>query len=160
MRTRYDMLHCTGPKAQAFRLRVALVLVIATHQAHAFRRARPVLHRPRPTSVVSLSDQTSGMVVPHYCCSVLYVHCAASRSTDQIIDATTHGSRARYINHSCDPNCYAIIDDHQPPTLRIFVCAGRRIRVGEEITYDYEFAEEDKKLPCFCGAASCSGTLN
>ena len=34
------------------------------------------------------------------------------------------------------------------------------IKVGEEITYDYKFPIEDEKIPCYCGAHNCRGTLN
>jgi SET domain-containing protein len=81
-------------------------------------------------------------------------------NADLVIDATMRGGRARSINHSCDPNCYAIIDDSVRGVWKIFVCAARAIEPGAELTYDYEFAEEDVKLPCFCGSAKCKGTLN
>jgi len=35
-----------------------------------------------------------------------------------------------------------------------------RINVGEELTYDYKFAQEDDKLPCFCGSKKCRKYLN
>jgi SET domain-containing protein len=47
-------------------------------------------------------------------------------------DAAVGGNIARYINHSCRPNCYVEIDRHT-----IWILASRRIRTGEELTYDY-----------------------
>ena len=35
-----------------------------------------------------------------------------------------------------------------------------RINVGEELTYDYKFAQEDDKLPCYCGSKKCRRYLN
>ena len=51
---------------------------------------------------------------------------------ETVIDATHHGSSARYINHSCTPNCYTrIIGD------TIWIIAARNIERGAELTYDY-----------------------
>jgi SET domain-containing protein len=47
-------------------------------------------------------------------------------------DAGVGGNIARYINHACRPNCYVDIEGHT-----IWIRASRRIRVGEELTYDY-----------------------
>ena len=47
-------------------------------------------------------------------------------------DAAFGGNIARYINHACEPNCYVDIVGHT-----IWIVASRRIRTGEELTYDY-----------------------
>lgn len=80
---------------------------------------------------------------------------------DTIVDATYRGSVARFINHSCDPNCYAqvIMVKSEP---KIVIYSLREIFPGEEILYDYKFeieGEEDK-IPCLCGAVTCRGFLN
>ncbi|HXG20947.1 MAG TPA: SET domain-containing protein-lysine N-methyltransferase [Methylomirabilota bacterium] len=78
-----------------------------------------------------------------------------------VIDAAIGGNEARFINHSCTPNCRAIKEDG-----RIFIEARRRIAPGEELTYDYRLevnASERKHAailyPCACGSARCRGTL-
>jgi hypothetical protein len=87
-------------------------------------------------------------------------------SANLVIDATKHGGFARYINHSCDPNCVAkIIDGDEPNThlKRVIVSSQRSIEAGEEITYDYQFPIElnlDERLPCSCGAKTCRGFMN
>lgn len=43
---------------------------------------------------------------------------------------------------------------------RVFIYALRKIRAGEELTYDYQFPADEAKIPCKCGAANCRGTLN
>ena len=80
---------------------------------------------------------------------------------ETVIDATHHGSSARYINHSCGPNCEAIDEDG-----RIYIEALRDIRPGEELTYDYNLVLEERHTPalkrahpCYCGARRCRGTL-
>lgn len=79
-----------------------------------------------------------------------------------VIDATHQGNLARFINHSCDPNCFA-----KTITLngskRIVLYAKKSIRTGEEITYDYKFPTEKdpkKKVKCLCGSNSCRKYLN
>ena len=78
-----------------------------------------------------------------------------------IIDAGVHGNAAKYINHSCDPNCEAVEYDG-----RIFIEALKNIKKGEELVYDYHFILEEphnaanKKLyPCNCGSKKCRGTI-
>ena len=78
-----------------------------------------------------------------------------------VIDANQRGNAARWINHSCSPNCEAVDDEG-----RIFIEAIRRIRAGEELGYDYNITSEDrltpaekKRWPCYCGTRKCRGTL-
>jgi SET domain-containing protein len=59
-------------------------------------------------------------------------------------DAAVGGNLARYINHSCQPNCYVHVVGRT-----IWVRASRNIRKGEELTYDYN-TEGDKVIPCKC----------
>ncbi|KAH8850019.1 Histone-lysine N-methyltransferase 2A [Schistosoma japonicum] len=78
---------------------------------------------------------------------------------DWVIDATYAGNAARFINHACDPNCYAkvlSIDDKK----HIVILAQRKIYPGEELTYDYRFPKESDKLLCNCGSYTCRKYLN
>jgi hypothetical protein len=78
---------------------------------------------------------------------------------EYIIDATTRGNLARFINHSCDPNCCAKIirvDEEK----KVVIYALKPIMIGEELTYDYKFPFEDEKIPCHCGTAKCKRWLN
>lgn len=78
---------------------------------------------------------------------------------DVVIDATMRGNAARFINHSCDPNCYSKICDILGKK-HIIIFALRKIFPGEELTYDYKFPIEEVKLSCFCGAKKCRKYLN
>ncbi|XP_041666392.1 histone-lysine N-methyltransferase SETD1B-A isoform X2 [Cheilinus undulatus] len=78
---------------------------------------------------------------------------------DTIIDATKCGNFARFINHSCNPNCYAKVITVESQK-KIVIYSRQPINVNEEITYDYKFPIEDEKIPCLCGAENCRGTLN
>lgn len=78
-----------------------------------------------------------------------------------VIDGEHEGNDARYINHSCQPNCRAIIEDG-----RVFIEAIRNIPAGTELTYDYRLtrggafrAAWKARYPCHCGAPNCRGTL-
>ncbi|KAL3885750.1 hypothetical protein ACJMK2_025792 [Sinanodonta woodiana] len=77
----------------------------------------------------------------------------------EVVDATMHGTAARFINHSCDPNCYSkVINIDGKKHIVIF--AMRPINRGEELTYDYKFPIEDVKIPCTCGSKKCRKYLN
>nr|XP_014345820.1 PREDICTED: histone-lysine N-methyltransferase 2B-like [Latimeria chalumnae] len=78
-----------------------------------------------------------------------------------VVDATMHGNAARFINHSCEPNCYSRVINVEGQK-HIVIFALRKIYRGEELTYDYKFPIEDasNKLPCNCGAKRCRRFLN
>jgi SET domain-containing protein len=55
-------------------------------------------------------------------------------NNDWTIDGKARSNIARYINHSCIPNCYPELDENEE---RIFIYAKRSIKSGEELTYNY-----------------------
>ena len=57
------------------------------------------------------------------------------------------------------PNCIAKIVTVES-SKKIVIYSKVNIDVNEEITYDYKFPLEEEKIPCFCGATGCRGTLN
>ena len=78
-----------------------------------------------------------------------------------VIDAAVGGNDARWINHSCDPNCDAVIEDG-----RIWIETIRDIKPGEELAYDYAYVLDERhspaakrRFPCNCGAPTCRGTI-
>ncbi|HCT59133.1 MAG TPA: SET domain-containing protein-lysine N-methyltransferase [Gemmatimonas aurantiaca] len=78
-----------------------------------------------------------------------------------VVDAAVNGNEARFLNHSCAPNCDAVIDDG-----RIWIESIHDIEVGEELVYDYAYILEErhtpaakKRFPCYCGAITCRGTI-
>ncbi|TSN03400.1 Histone-lysine N-methyltransferase 2B [Bagarius yarrelli] len=79
----------------------------------------------------------------------------------EVVDATMHGNAARFINHSCEPNCYSRVINVEGQK-HIVIFALRKIYRGEELTYDYKFPIEDasNKLSCNCGAKRCRRFLN
>ncbi|XP_010541594.1 PREDICTED: uncharacterized protein LOC104815012 [Tarenaya hassleriana] len=80
---------------------------------------------------------------------------------ENIIDATWKGGIARFVNHSCQPNCVAKVISIRNEKKVVFF-AERGIYPGEEITYDYHFNHEDegKKITCLCNSKDCRQFLN
>jgi SET domain-containing protein len=78
------------------------------------------------------------------------------------IDATSGGNEARFINHSCAPNCEVVIEGG-----RVFIHSLRDIARGEELVYDYWYTTDEsytmsdlrRIYPCACHAEKCRGTL-
>jgi len=74
----------------------------------------------------------------------------------RVIDGN-RGGDAKWINHSCSPNCEAVQDGD-----KVFIESLRSIKTGEEITYDYNLVVEEKitdavrkEFECFCGSPNC-----
>ena len=88
---------------------------------------------------------------------------------EYVIDANHKGNKARWINHSCDPNCEALIDEHEGKNRkkdRVLIEAIRNIKAGEELTYNYGITLDEphtarlKKIwECRCGSKKCTGTM-
>jgi SET domain-containing protein len=78
-----------------------------------------------------------------------------------VIDGKVDGNSARWINHSCAPNCEAEEIDG-----RVFIHAKRDIAAGVELFYDYGLVIDGrqtnklrKEYECRCGAKNCRGTM-
>ena len=88
---------------------------------------------------------------------------------DYIIDANRKGNAARWINHSCRPNCRALVEESSggdPRKDKVVIETLRTIKPGEELTYDYGIvldvphtARMKKLWVCLCGSPKCTGTL-
>ncbi|RUR66853.1 SET domain-containing protein-lysine N-methyltransferase [Variovorax sp. 375MFSha3.1] len=79
----------------------------------------------------------------------------------RVIDGNVKGNDARWINHSCEPNCEADEVDG-----RVYIKALRNIAAGEELNYDYGLIIDEpytpkllSEFPCWCGSEQCRGTL-
>ncbi|CAO3659773.1 unnamed protein product [Rhizopus microsporus] len=79
--------------------------------------------------------------------------------TDEIIDATRKGCLARFINHSCNPNCVTqkwVVGKN----MRIGIFTNRFIKAGEELTFDYKFERYGAQAQvCYCGEPVCKGFI-
>jgi uncharacterized protein len=79
----------------------------------------------------------------------------------EVINAEIDGNEARWINHSCDPNCEAVGEED-----RIFIYALKPIRAGEELFYDYALELDEPltqelktRYSCYCRTSRCRGTM-
>lgn len=79
-----------------------------------------------------------------------------------VIDASVNGNAARWINHSCEPNC----ESEETDDGRVYIEAARDIRRGEELNYDYGLIIDERITPalkrqheCRCGSKNCRGTM-
>lgn len=81
----------------------------------------------------------------------------------RVIDPRVGGNEARFVNHSCNPNC-----ETRESRGRVFVHAVRNIRPGEELTYDYCLGLDDDvprtkeiedEARCYCRSPKCRGTM-
>jgi SET domain-containing protein len=79
----------------------------------------------------------------------------------RVIDGGRGGNEARFINHSCEPNCESYV--HRG---RVFIRAVRNIKAGEELTYSYDLLVGGRPLKawakryrCRCSALTCRRTM-
>jgi len=71
---------------------------------------------------------------------------------DVDVDGKVSWNPARLINHSCEPNCDAELDDRE----RIWIISRQAIPRGQELTYNYGYDLKDfMNYPCHCGAPTC-----
>jgi len=71
------------------------------------------------------------------------------------LDGNVSWNPARFVNHSCSPNCEALLEED-----RIWLIACRPIGQGEELTFNYGFDLENyRDYPCHCGSPECVGFM-
>lgn len=76
-----------------------------------------------------------------------------------VVDGARGGNDARLINHSCDPNCEAVIERG-----KIWIYAKKNIQPGVELAYDYKYERtndpaDEEFYKCECGSPKCRGTI-
>ena len=88
---------------------------------------------------------------------------------EYVIDANVDGNPARWINHSCNPNCEAVFHEDasgDPRKDTVWIESKRAIKPGEELSYNYGITLAERHTPrmkklwaCKCGAKKCTGTM-
>ena len=88
---------------------------------------------------------------------------------DYVIDANLDANNARWINHSCNPNCEAVFYEDEGGNKRkdeVWIESRRAIKPGEELSYNYGITLAERHTPrlkklwaCRCGARNCTGTM-
>jgi len=89
-----------------------------------------------------------------------------SITNGKVIDGKVKGNDAKWINHSCAPNCIANEVVGKKDRLHVFLFAKKNIKIGEELFYDYSLDVEGKRTKavkedylCRCGSKKCRGTM-
>ncbi|KAI9226817.1 MAG: putative huntingtin interacting protein, partial [Piptocephalis tieghemiana] len=86
-------------------------------------------------------------------------HYFMSLTSSEYIDATRKGSWARFMNHSCRPNC-VLQKWTVGNKLRMGMFSSRKVAPGEELTFDYQFQRYGAEAqPCYCGESVCKGYI-
>lgn len=71
------------------------------------------------------------------------------------LDGNIKNNPAKYINHSCNPNC-----ETETINNEIWIISIKNIKKGQEITYDYGYNLDNfKEHPCKCGSKKCIGYI-
>ena len=70
------------------------------------------------------------------------------------IDGSPLYNKARYINHSCRPNCEVDIINN-----RIWIISIKKIKKNEELFYDYGYEFDKRDHECKCGSSNCIGYI-
>jgi len=80
----------------------------------------------------------------------------------RVIDAAVRGNAARWINHSCQPNC----EPYEDEDGHVIIAAKRTIHAGDELAYDYKLNVPGRRsarlvaaYACRCGSPRCRGTM-
>ena len=86
-----------------------------------------------------------------------------------VIDANLEANSARWINHSCNPNCEAVFYEDESGNKRkdkVWIESMRAIKPGEELSYNYGITLAERHTPklkklwaCKCGSRNCTGTM-
>jgi uncharacterized protein len=128
-----------------------------------------LIFKPSPihgTGGFARRDLSKGMLVIEYVGEIITKSQSAERcrqgneyifrlDDETDLDGNVAWNPARFLNHSCAPNCEAELIDG-----KIWIVALREIKVGEEITFDYGYDLEDyRQHPCRCGAPDCAGYI-
>jgi hypothetical protein len=131
-------------------------------QGHGAFALRPI---PRGTRII----EYAGERISHAEADARYDDAATARhhtflfavDGETVIDAARGGNAARFLNHSCEPNCAAVIEEG-----RVFLEATRDIPPGAKLTYDYGIARQGTpdeasaaRYACRCGARRCRGSI-
>jgi len=88
---------------------------------------------------------------------------------DWVIDANLDANSARWINHSCNPNCEAVFYEDESGDKKkdkVWIESMRAIKPGEELSYNYGITLAERHTPalkklwgCRCGSKNCTGTM-
>ncbi|KAJ2807693.1 hypothetical protein H4R20_001174 [Coemansia guatemalensis] len=146
-------------------------------QKHQYAKVRVIDAGRKGFGIQALEDLDTGAFVMEYMGEVvtdaeyhkrtrvyqtegIQHHYFMSIGNGKVIDATRKGCLARFINHSCGPNC-VLRKWMVGGAVRLGIFVERPIKRGEEITFDYKFERlaDSEPQPCYCGSPVCKGII-
>lgn len=143
------------PKQPCFEVRHSPIHGFGAFATRRIRKGTRIIEYQGERVAPDVADARYANADPH---SIILLFVVDKRTT---IDAGVNGNDARFINHSCDPNCEAVDEDR-----RIYIEATRTIQPGEELVYDYNLtrdaddtAQSETDYACRCGSPNCRGTM-
>ncbi len=152
------MAHFAGSRSLAFTIRTSKIQGKGAFATRVIRKGERIIEYLGEC----IDDEESDIRYPDGDMGRHHTFLFAIGDGGRVLDAGPLDWPAKYINHSCDPNCEATEEDDG----RVFIAALRKIEVGTELLYDYAYErtpdhtpEDEKLYHCRCGAAKCRGSI-
>ena len=152
------MAHFAGSRSLAFTLRTSKIQGRGAFATRVIRKGARIIEYLGEC----IDDEESDIRYPDGDMGRHHTFLFAIGDGTRVLDAGPLEWPAKYINHSCDPNCEAIEEEDG----RVFISALRKIEVGTELLYDYAYErtadhtpEDEQLYLCRCGSAKCRGSI-
>ena len=134
-----------------------------------FKRTKRIKRGKLGYGLVILEDCTKGDFIIEYYGKKVHANATSDdggrhryymRIGKMTIDGNIKNNTAKYINHSCNPNCALEIKDNKG-TPHACIIALKKIRSGSELTFNYNWEGKQGKpfTACLCGSLNCSGKM-
>ena len=150
--------HFAGSRSLAFTLRTSKIQGRGAFATRVIRKGARIIEYLGEC----IDDEESDIRYPDGDMGRHHTFLFAIGDGTRVLDAGPLEWPAKYINHSCDPNCEAIEEEDG----RVFISALRKIEVGTELLYDYAYErtadhtpEDEQLYLCRCGSAKCRGSI-
>jgi hypothetical protein len=156
--TTRSVAHFAGSRSLAFTIRTSKIQGKGAFATRVIRKGERIIEYLGEC----IDDEESDIRYPDGDMGRHHTFLFAIGDGTRVLDAGPLDWPAKYINHSCDPNCEATEEEDG----RVFIAALRKIEVGTELLYDYAYErtpdhtpEDEKLYHCRCGAAKCRGSI-
>ena len=156
--TSRSVAHFAGSRSLAFTLRTSKIQGRGAFATRVIRKGARIIEYLGEC----IDDEESDIRYPDGDMGRHHTFLFAIGDGTRVLDAGPLEWPAKYINHSCDPNCEAIEEEDG----RVFISALRKIEVGTELLYDYAYErtadhtpEDEQLYLCRCGSAKCRGSI-